>query len=469
MNKYKKLLSDTLSITVGNFASKIIVFLMMPFYTMALNTSEYGITDLIYTTTNLLYPIFTLLMSEAVLRFALDKCCDKKHVFSTALKCHGVGFLLLILLSPLLRFLPQIYELRGVFLLYYFFIVLQIIVSQFAKSLSTKHYAISGFLNTLVVVILNILFLKVFNLGVMGYLFAYIIGAAISTIYLALFLKLHRYISFRAPVEKGLFKQMTRYSVPMIPNSMCWWLNNSLDRYVLLAFYNVSIVGIYSAANKIPSLMTVFSSIFINAWQLSAIDDFGSEESKNFFGEIYRKYSSLIILLSSVIIFATKIISSILLNKRYWAAADFAQILVFAFIFQAMSAFLGTVFTSSKKTNTLFVSTLSGGLINLLLNIILIPYFSYYGAAIATAISYIIVWIIRYVKSMKIIKFKTNLKRDLLSYLLIMVEIIFIVTKIPYFTIASLAIIMIIFIINLTEIKNFFQLKRLKKQDKGCE
>ena len=69
----KKLVKNTLLLMLGNFSSKLLVFLMVPLYTSVLTTAEYATSDLLTTTINLLYPFATLMISTAVMRFCLDK------------------------------------------------------------------------------------------------------------------------------------------------------------------------------------------------------------------------------------------------------------------------------------------------------------------------------------------------------------------------------------------------------------
>ncbi|WP_318766694.1 polysaccharide biosynthesis protein [Lactiplantibacillus carotarum] len=88
MNRNKKLLSNSIVFTIGNLGSKFISFFMVPLYTLAMNTKQFGQVDLVITTVNLFLPIATLSLFDAVFRFAMDKEQDPAKVFSS-------GFLVL--------------------------------------------------------------------------------------------------------------------------------------------------------------------------------------------------------------------------------------------------------------------------------------------------------------------------------------------------------------------------------------
>ena len=93
--RYKYLLKDTGLLTISNFASKVLVFLLVPLYTSVLSTEEYGIYDLIVSTVSLLYPLLTLNIVDAVMRFTMDKDVDKKQVAYIGIRYVGISVLVI--------------------------------------------------------------------------------------------------------------------------------------------------------------------------------------------------------------------------------------------------------------------------------------------------------------------------------------------------------------------------------------
>ena len=100
--KSKQLAIDTVLFGISTFGSKILVFLLTPLYTAVLLTEEYGIADLINTTVNLLYPIITLAMTDATLRYALDKKCSKNAVFGNSVVIIGASSAVLLAFYPVI-------------------------------------------------------------------------------------------------------------------------------------------------------------------------------------------------------------------------------------------------------------------------------------------------------------------------------------------------------------------------------
>ena len=99
MEREKKLASNLLLFAVGNIGSKLLQFLLVPFYTAVLNPDQYGITDILQTGSSLIIPIFSLTIAESVFRYGMEKSEDKKAVFSIGINVVTVGSVLIIILG----------------------------------------------------------------------------------------------------------------------------------------------------------------------------------------------------------------------------------------------------------------------------------------------------------------------------------------------------------------------------------
>lgn len=425
MNKeYKKLLTNTGLLAIGSFASSLLGMLLVPFYTAVLSTADYGVSDLITTTTSLLYPFTTLAISEAIMRFALDREVDKKSVYTLGLSLALVGYVLILLCSPLIK-RTTIGSYYVYFLLYYLFFCLHAITSYFVKGIEEiKTYSIAGLINSFAVISCNLFFLLVLKTGIVGYLLSSITGHAVTTAYMFVKAKLYRYILPFWRCDRTLIWQMLKYSIPIIPNSVSWWIANSSDKYILNHFANVSQVGIYAVSYKIPTIMMTVMGFFISAWQISAIEGFGSEKSQHFFSDVYKKCFSLNILLAATLIAFSKITGGFLYSADFFAAWKYVPVLVVANVFNVLASFLGTIYTASKKTKMLSISTMIGASANIAINFALIPSIGAMGAAIATALSYAIMWVIRIVNTRHIMKLIFDVRKDCGLLLLLVAEIV---------------------------------------------
>lgn len=438
MEKLKKLGKDFGLLTIGSFASKILTFLLVPLYTAQLTTAEYGVVDIINTTVNLVYPIAILVISEAVIRFCLDSSSDLKQVWTIGILITGIGCLVATAISPVIC-LTSMRE-------YYIFFILQLwtisfnsTISQFAKGLDrVTIYAGGGIISTVVIVVLNLVLLLRFNCGLKGYLIALISGHIASTLFYVISLKLWRYNIGLRKIDKNVFKKMIKYSVPMIPNSISWWISDSSDKYVVKFFCGLSVNGIYALAYKIPSLLSTISTLFVGAWQISAFEDFNSKESRHFFSIVTNEYIKLNILIASGLIFLTKPIARIMFSADFYEAWRYTPVLILAYLFYTTSSFWGTIYTAAKKTNMLFYSTVVAAIGNIVLDLLLTPRFGAMGAAFATMVSYFIVCSMRMIDSRKIMTLDIEWKVVLFELLLIVLQILIIsLDNLPSFVICG--------------------------------
>ena len=227
-----KLIKNSALMFIGQFASKVLVFFLVPFYTSVLSTEEYGISDLLVTTTNLAYPFFTLMISTAILRFCLDKAGDPYEIFSAGLWIDLTGSIFVMVISfavfPLImeqKYLPY-------FLIYYLVYAINALLLNFLRGVNdVKAYSMSGVLHTALLISLNLLLLLVFKLGIIGYLLSMIISLGIVDSILLIRTKIVKRIISPWSIDKSLLTGMIRYCIPLIPNQMSWWINNSSDRF----------------------------------------------------------------------------------------------------------------------------------------------------------------------------------------------------------------------------------------------
>lgn len=459
MGKYKKLGKNVLLLTVGNFASKLLSFFLVPFYTAVLTVEEYGVADIVTTTVNLILPFFTLLVYEAILRYALDKTYDTKQILTIGLFVNTIGLGIFLLFSPIGLLNSVISEYYVLFILYYVTSSYCNIISQYVKGIEQVGlYTGGGVLNTFLVIIFNIFFLLIMNKGIVGYLTSFILAHFIVSIFWTIKIKIYKQILPIKKVDSTLLKNMLQYSLPMIPNALSWWVSDSSDKYILTMFKGVVANGLYSVAYKIPTLLTTITTIFMSAWQISAVDEFGSEKNRLFFSDIYRKYASFTILLSGGLITFSKWIASFLYSKDFFEAWVYTPVLLLAFVFNALSAFLGSIFTTAKKTKVLLYSTLIGAGVNILLNFMFIPWWGGMGAAVATLISYMTVWSVRLVNSRKIMILNIELRKNLLSYILIILQITITCMDLRCAILLSAGIECVLFGINIQVIKDILNL-----------
>ncbi|MFB1437334.1 lipopolysaccharide biosynthesis protein [Latilactobacillus sakei] len=414
MNKYNKLLGNSVVFAIGNLGSKIINFLMVPLYTYALNKREYGSVDLITTTLSMLLPIVSLCVYEAVFRFVMDKSEDKEKVFSSSFIVNLIVIICMLPVTLMIR-----YENKYIILFILIMQVYQALFAQYTRATGKlRVFAFNGILTSLITAILNVILMLMFDLGILGYLVSILIAIIVSNIYLAVRLKLWQDFSIKL-VSTSLIKRMLIYSLPLIPNAFSWWLTSTSDRYLLLYFVGLSANGIFAVANKIPSLLSIVNSIFFQSWQISAVEEYENNEKSEFFSEIFEYYIQIFIIFTTLMIIFIKPFLTIIVSSDFYSAWEVVPALLIASMYSSFSGFIGTSYLAAKKTTGIFLTTFVGSVINIAIAFILIPKFGLNGAGISSAISFFVIWVYRMVDTKKFIDIRINWVKFILNHIII--------------------------------------------------
>jgi len=423
-SKYKVLASNTLVFAAGNILVKLISFFLMPLYTNTLTTDQYGIAELLNNTIEIVLPLATLCIVEALYRFSLDEEAEHSALFVNSIFTAGIGIVLVTILSIILHYIFD-YEYAIHFLILYITTTFYKITSQFARGLGhIRRYAAYGVINSLLLVISNIVLLVLLKGGITAYLSSFSIGYGVSGILAFILSKEYKYFRL-CNINFKIEKKMLQYSIPSIPNMLSWWVNSLSDRYIILCFCGPGIAGLYTAASKLPAMINVVTSVFQQAWQYSTALEINQKNSKAFFSNVFRVYSYFCILICDVLIIFNKLMCRLLLQSDFFSAWKFVPLLLLAATFGCIATYFGTFYNAMKDNRMLMVSTVVGAIFNIILNIILIPSFGGTGASIATAVSYLIIMIIRMLNVQKHINIDIDLKRLTFQFSLLIVSALF--------------------------------------------
>lgn len=414
MDKYKKLASNTLIFAIGTFSSKILSFLLMPFVTRMMGTGDYGSADLVQQTVNVLIPIVTLQVNSAALRFSLDRARNKADVFTVGVRTTLVGFVIFLFFSyPISLITINDFNLGEYILLIIFFVLVSSfrqLCQQFVRGSGyVKLFAVDGIISTATTLLFTILFLGPFKWGVTGYIMAIVASDACSVIFFTVTAKLYRYVKPKV-LEKSITAQMLKYCVPLIPTVILWWIINVSDRYMITYFVGSSANGLYTAASKIPNFVILFSQIFIDAWQLSAVDEQENKEARaHFFTKVFRVYSGGVFAVASGLILFCQFITKILVSDAFYDSWQYVPILIIATTYSCIVNFLASVYMAEKKSVMSLLTASSGAVTNIVLNFVFIPVMGANGAALATVCAFLVVFITRGINTRKYIKIKYKL------------------------------------------------------------
>lgn len=418
MNKYKKLLSNTVIFAIGSFGSKILLLLLTRLYTGNINPGDNSTKELLEQTANFLIPIITFSIAEAVIRFGVDKKYDNHKVFTSACLAEVTGIIVLLILSPLIRLLPYTDGYVILLLIYCITSGFRQIASQFVRARGlVRLFALDGILATLTLFIFNVVLIAGFHLGVTGFLISVILSDLFSGLFLWLVAGLREYFGLQY-IDNVMIKKMIRFSIPLIPSALLWLVTGFSDRLFVrymsgpTGLVGETAAGIYGVSSKIPNLISTISNIFFQAWNMSAIEENKSKSRSKFYETVFNTYQSFMFIASAGLIVFVRILSAILIDSgtypEYATAFRYTPVLILGVLMMCFNQFLSSVYTATKHTTHSFWTALVAALVNIVLNIIMIHAWGIIGAAIATFFSYFVCYLIRIVDARRYVPFKVN-------------------------------------------------------------
>lgn len=420
MSKEKQLLKNTAIVSIGKIATQLITFFLLPVYTAVLTTEEYGIVDLLNTLVCLILPIVTLQIEQGLFRYLVDSRDNKnkqKDIITTILK-----FVISQLLIYIVVFLIASIWIKNEYKYYLagnvIASMLTAILLQLCRGLGdNKKYAFGSFLVGLCTVSLNMLFIVVFKWGARGMLGATILANVIAIIYLFFSKKVYKYIDFKRH-NKGLLKEIVKYSFPLVPNMISWWIVDASDRSLITWILGVGQNGIYSAANKFASVFMSLYNIFNITWTESAAININLPEKDEFFSKIFDVTLRFFGALAIGIIAVLSLAFGLLINEQFGEAYNQVPILMVGGVFNVLVIFVGSIYVAKKITKEIAKTSIIAAIINVIINISLIKYMGLYAASLSTLIAYLTMFVYRFIDSRKYVKLKVN--KGLVLSLLIM-------------------------------------------------
>ena len=421
--------------TVSNFVSKLLVFLLVPFYTNVLSEAEYGVADVMQVSLLLLVPLLSINAGEAALRYGIDTPDKRGSILRSGLGKVGMSMVPVLVICAAVQFFPLDKSLKIYFSLFAILFVCDAVYEfmlLFTQGCEKVKVMITGSVSCTVFIIgFNLLFLLVMKIGLYGYLFSQMLAYALSSI--LMFMLSGGFKLLKEEEDTDLKKEMTGYGRGMLLYSTASWVNNAIDRYYILFMLGTAANGIYGVAYKIPAILTVFQRIFAQSFQMSATKSYREYDSARFFSKLYGLYNAVMVSGCACILLILHPLARFMFQKSFYSARVYVPPLLLSVIFGALNGFLGSICLAHKDGKSMGQATGTGALVNIVLNYFGIKYFGIMGAAVATMISYFTMFVIAFKKTGKHVKLKVNFLRDISAYLLLLAEAIIAINEGEYY------------------------------------
>ncbi|MBR6949296.1 MAG: oligosaccharide flippase family protein [Bacilli bacterium] len=465
MNKKKQLAKNTIIIFFGKVCTQLISFFLLPLYTGYLNTSQYGKVDLITTYVTLLVPLITLELEMSIFRWLVDsrgKEKDEEKLISNNFYILTIGLTIFTILYIIVTTFWHI-EFRWLILIDIIVCTLSGNFLQVARGFGrTLDYSISCIITGVTTIISNIVLIVFLGLRADGMIISMALANGLCSLYLFLRMKLYNKINFKLRDTK-LIKEMNKYSIPLIPNGVSWWIVNVSDRSIISIVLGSAANGLYAVSNKFPTILSSLLGIFNLSWSESAALHINAPDRDEFFSSVCNTIVKLFTSLGVGMIACMPFVFPILINYKYDEAFYYIPFLVLGSVFNVLICLYSGIYIAKKLTKQVATTSVIGAVINILVNIVLIKYIGLYAAALSTTLSYFVMMVYRHIDLKKYIKLKFEKNLLIKTILIYSLAIICYYQRIIYLDIICLIIVVIYcFLLN----KNFIfvTLKDLKEK-----
>ncbi len=394
----KYLLKNIGVLTISNLISKVMVFVLVPLYTSVLSSEDVGIYDLAYSSIQLTFPIFSFNIIDAIMRFSLDETKKTEEVAVIGAKYIIISSIISALVLCVIartNLFPDFRMYIGLIFLYYCVNAVYQYMFQLAKGMGyVSAMGIAGVIGTATMLISNIIFLLDFRCGLNGFFIANILGLFFPVIYLASRMGIWKIIIVKK-CNISLEQEMLIYCIPLIVTSIGWWVNSASDKYVVSIICGVAATGILSVSYKIPSILNTLLYIFTQAWHISAVKEYGHDNTPEFYGKTLVILNSLMAISCSLLILFVRPLGKLLFRNDFFLAWQYVPYLLIATVINAASAILGPVLAAKKDSKSMAISAIYGAGINIVMNMFLVYLIGVQGATIATILSSLIIYLVR--------------------------------------------------------------------------
>jgi len=419
LNPLKKLFKQTAIYGLATVLPRMLSFVLVPIYTAVMAPGLYGEVSIIFSWFAIFNVLLAYGMETAFFRF-YTKLEDKNKVVSTSLISIVVTTFLFLVIGWLFQSaLANVLEIDIKYIKFVICILAldALVMIPFAWLRANEkpiRYAIVKILNVAINLGLNIFFLLILpslaendSKTIFGWMYkpdfqiSYIFISNLVASGITFLLMLKPYIRTSYVLDMDLFKNMMKYSWPVLVAGIAFSINEVFDRILLKKLLDPSIseakVGMYSACYKLALFMTLFATAFRMGIEPFFFKHADSENPQKTYAQI-TNYFVIIgsVILLAVIVFADVLKVLFVRDEAYWEAMTIVPIIVLASFFLGIYHNLSVWYKVTDKTRYGALISVIGAIITIGINYIFIPKIGYMASAIATLLAYGTMMILSY-------------------------------------------------------------------------
>ena len=417
MSRGSELLKNTGILLMARISTQAVNFLLIPLYTRVLNTSEYGEIDLYVSLAMIILPIMTLQIEMGVFRFFITSKeeDDKKFIVTSAIALLAITFGVVSIIYLIANFFLNIKH-CGLLYLYYLIQAICAFFLQFCRAQGmTKEYGFATFINSSFAAFLNVILITIFSYKAEAILISTCTANLLSSLYLSKVTNVKQYIGSSKYINRRKQIKLLNYSVPLVFNQVSSWVVNYSDRTIILAVWGIGMNGVYSLANKFPSVVLVFFSVYNVVWTENVIRSIEEKDNYRYINSVFKISYRIYFALSTIVINLLPFVFSFFVGTDYYEAYYHIPILMLAFFYSGIAANVGSLYVALEKTKEVGITTMLSGIVNIIIHLSLLHFAGLYAASISTLISFFALYIFRVWRIKKYYSLNINLSEYIIQ------------------------------------------------------
>lgn len=398
----KNLLKNSVIYTVFSLLPKIIGFFLLPLYTALLTPDDYGIVGIVNSIVSFLSIFYLLSLNSTFARYYPEVKDDKKKIdelfgtifYTVILNSFLLSVILMILYKwifpPILGDIPFYPYMAIGMISIALSPIYQVFVSTYQIRQMGMPFAVTNFCFFFVNIILNVIFITVFRLGAIGL----IVSTAITNFGFSIY-ALFKFINeFGIHYKPNHLKKYLKYSLPLVPHNLSSWTMVMIDRLFINRLISTAVVGLYNVGFQVSNIMSMLVAAITQAYSPFFFEQMqNGDKGRNVIINVASLTTILLSFLGLILSVFSKEVIDIMAAEEYIESYKIVPFLTFSFVFNGVYVFVaGPLYMSS--THIFSIISVFGAILNVSLNIFMIPRYGFVGAAFASLLQRVITSII---------------------------------------------------------------------------
>ena len=384
----KFLLTHSSIYGLGTIVARLVGFLLLPLYTRYLSPANYGVLETISVSTAIIGIVVTIGIARALGRFyyVSDDQTDRDRVLMTTYVTYITGALLflpvlLFISTPLANLLFQTEAYGYFFKISFISLLLGALIDiglMYLRLIKKPVIFISITITRLILLIgFNVFFIVYLKMGMLGILYSTLIVRSLAAVILTAAIWRRAQFSF----SFAICKDILRYLLPIIPSRIGSSMVKQSDKYFVLIFMSIADMGIYSLALKFGNIIhQLLTAPFNLAYIPRRFEIMNRSEAGEIYAGIFTYYIFLVVFAGLVISIFIPEILTLMVTPRFMKAKDIIPLVVLSMVLFGTHFHFEFGILYSKKTEYLAYINVICAMLQVTLNILLIPNYGLYGA-----------------------------------------------------------------------------------------